>query len=132
MHLRRILTTRLLLARNSGGRLCCTFKSTQILRKWSVGELTPETIMNILSFQCLHTTWYISVDWQMTALVAPALIYLLWKFYRVTEALIEILIISSSMYGMKVCYDLQISIENQPRLNLPTTHEHDSCSGTIS
>lgn len=36
---------------------------------------------NLFQLQCMQTTWYLSVDWQMF-LLAPILIYPAWKFSR--------------------------------------------------
>lgn len=55
--------------------------------------------------QCMHTTWYISVEWQMTVFVAPVLIYLLWKCGRRIVTLIAALIVVSSLYAVKIAYD---------------------------
>lgn len=53
----------------------------------------------------MHTTWYISVEWQMTVVVAPIFIYLLWKFGQRMLTWIIAIIIVSSLYAVKVAYE---------------------------
>lgn len=57
----------------------------------------------ISSLQCMLTTWYLSVDWQMTVFVAPILIYMLWKFGKSILKFIVLMIIISCLYGFKIC-----------------------------
>jgi peptidoglycan/LPS O-acetylase OafA/YrhL len=53
----------------------------------------------------MHTLWYVSVEWQMTAIVAPILIYLLWRFGNKIVPLIASIAIISSLYAAKIAYD---------------------------
>lgn len=53
----------------------------------------------------MHTTWYLSVEWQMMIFVAPVLVYLLWKLGQAyILPLIKMLIVLSCLYGFKVSY----------------------------
>lgn len=48
-------------------------------------------------YMCIHTTWYLSVDFQM-CLIAPFFIYLIWKFNGRYLNVIYVFIIASSLY----------------------------------
>jgi hypothetical protein len=55
------------------------------------------------TFQCMMTTWYISIEWQLTVFVAPVLIYLLNKHENLGLASI-ISLIAGSAIGVGVWF----------------------------
>jgi peptidoglycan/LPS O-acetylase OafA/YrhL len=46
-------------------------------------------------FQCLPTTWYVSIEWQLTVFIAPVLIFILKKNEKLGLAVIGSLIAAS-------------------------------------
>lgn len=60
----------------------------------------------------MHTTWYLSVEWQMTVFVAPLLIYLLWRFGNNAVKLIEALIVVQSLHAVFIFYKSKIIVQD--------------------
>jgi hypothetical protein len=56
-------------------------------------------------FQCMHTLWYVDVDFQMTIIVAPILIYLLWRFENKAVHLIVTITLVLAAYASKIALD---------------------------
>lgn len=58
--------------------------------------------VNLIYFQCMPTTWYLSVEWQMF-LLAPILIYPAWKFgRRILLVVLPAFIAASSYFAYRV------------------------------
>jgi chromate transport protein ChrA len=53
----------------------------------------------------MHTLWYVDVDFQMTIVAAPILIYLLWRFGNKAANLIAAITLILSAYASKVAFD---------------------------
>ena len=53
----------------------------------------------------MHTTWYLSAEWQMTIFIAPPLIYLMWKFGRKTTYMIAGITLLASLLAVKIAHD---------------------------
>lgn len=53
--------------------------------------------------QCMHSTWYLSVEWQLTV-ISPLFIYLLWKFGTKAISIIMTLALVSSYGGVLIAY----------------------------
>ncbi|CRK93119.1 CLUMA_CG006713, isoform A [Clunio marinus] len=66
---------------------------------------------------CMHTTWYLSVDFQMTILVAPILVYLLWKYGQNVIILIIGLILMSSVYVYQKAIESNIIVKQNDFLD---------------
>lgn len=62
--------------------------------------------------QCMHTTWYLSVEWQLT-LLAPLIIYLLWKFGYKAVTVIVALEIAASFYIIMIAYSNKFIVHEQ-------------------
>lgn len=60
----------------------------------------------------MHTTWYLSVEWQLT-LLAPLIIYLLWKFGKKAFTIIAALEIAASLYIMAIAYSNKFIVQEQ-------------------
>lgn len=83
--------------------------SASLYKSWGDGERNFSVFYFdavMIYWQCMHTTWYISVDTQLTFL-APPLVYLLWKFGKKASFLPVALISLSSAYTFYICYDRQ-------------------------
>lgn len=59
----------------------------------------------------MHTTWQLSVDWQMFT-IAPLFAYLLWKFNGKCLGLLYAIIITSSINVFKTSFDNQFVIKD--------------------
>lgn len=60
----------------------------------------------------MHTTWYLSAEWQLT-LLAPLIIYLLWKFGYKTVTVIVALEIAASLYIIMIAYSNKFIVHEQ-------------------
>lgn len=84
--------------------------------EWLNAHLRFDKSLFSVILQCMHTTWYLSVEWQMTIIVAPILILALRKFGSAwVLPLIKLLIALSCLYGFKVSYENDF---NAKELNL--------------
>jgi hypothetical protein len=60
----------------------------------------------------MHTTWYMSVDLEMTILVAPIVIFLLRKFDKPMVVVVKAMIVASSLYACKIAHDNKFIVKN--------------------
>lgn len=60
----------------------------------------------------MHTTWYLSVEWQLT-LLAPLIVYLLWKFGKKAITAIVALEVAASLYITLIAYSNKFIVHEQ-------------------
>jgi peptidoglycan/LPS O-acetylase OafA/YrhL len=70
---------------------------------WWSALLHLQTLINPKEI-CLHTTWYLSVEWQVTIFISPVLIYLISKYGKNGVTFVEALVVMSSLYAVWVSY----------------------------
>jgi hypothetical protein len=61
------------------------------------GEEIVKQSDSVWNFQCLMTTWYVSIEWQLTIVIAPVLIYILKRHKRLGLTFIVSLIATSAL-----------------------------------